>query len=58
MTDFDVKEIYSSSNSYCHARASLIVSNKVIYSISIIENAIIDYLYINHMTMSSLIRNI
>ena len=58
MTDFDVKEMCNSSNNYYRARASLATFDKVIYSAFIIENTIIDCLYMNHMIMSSLIRNI
>ena len=57
MTDFDVKEMCTSSNSYHRARVSLVAFDKAIYSTFIIENAIINCLYMNHMTASSLIRN-
>ena len=58
MIDFDVEKIYNSSNNYHHTRISFIAFNKIIYFIFIIENAIINYLYINHIIISSLIRNI
>ena len=58
MTDFDVERMCNSSNNYHRARASLAAFDKVIYSTFIIENTIIDYLYINHVTALSLIRNI
>ena len=57
MTGFDAEGMRSSSNSYRRARASLAAFDKAIYSASIIENATIDYLYMNHMTASPLIRN-
>ena len=41
MTDFDIKKIYNSLNNYYHVKAFLVVFDKIIYSIFIIENAII-----------------
>ena len=58
MIDFDIKKIYNSSNNCHHARVSFITFDKIIYFTFIIENAIIDYLYINYIIILSLIRNI
>ena len=58
MTDFDIKKIYNSLNNYYHTKAFLTIFDKVIYFISIIENIIINYLYINYIIILLLIRNI
>ena len=57
VTGFDAEGMCSSSNSCCHARASLAASDKVIYSASIVENATVDCLCVDHETVSLLIRN-